>query len=444
LRGMLPLIKSYQHVFTELDFIQAKVRVGMRMKASKPAMSDDQTIELIDAYHPLLLMANNEMKVKTLPQSLLLDKFCRMLVISGPNAGGKSITLKTVGLLQLMFQSGLLIPADPSSKFGWFHAILSDIGDNQSIANQLSTYSYRLKRMKYFLEVANRRSLLLLDEFGTGSDPDLGGALAEVFFETLYNRKSFGVITTHYSNIKLKASKLRNAQNASMLFDKESLEPLYRLSLGQPGSSFTFEVAQINGIDQELIEDAKTRLDIRKVELDKLIADLQKEKSQIDKLNIQNKKAREEADAAKSEFEALQEHFEARLDKQQEMIDKNNRQLNYGNKVEQFIEKYNLKSHNKELFGEVKKFLAIEKTKIEDRANALKLKAEKKASAPKPKRQKENLQKKKPVKPVILGSNVRLKNSSQQGQVVEIKDKDAVVLFGNFKTKTKVDDLEVV
>ncbi|MDP4663208.1 MAG: DNA mismatch repair protein MutS [Salibacteraceae bacterium] len=444
LRGMLPLIKSYQHVFTELDFIQAKVRVGIRMKATRPAMSDDQTIELIDAYHPLLLMANNEMKVKTLPQSLLLDKFCRMLVISGPNAGGKSITLKTVGLLQLMFQSGLLIPADPSSKFGWFHAILSDIGDNQSIANQLSTYSYRLKRMKYFLEVANRRSLLLLDEFGTGSDPDLGGALAEVFFETLYNRKSFGVITTHYSNIKLKASKLRNAQNASMLFDKESLEPLYRLSLGQPGSSFTFEVAQINGIDQELIEDAKTRLDIRKVELDKLIADLQKEKSQIDKLNIQNKKAREEADTAKSEYEALQEHFEARLDKQQEMIDKNNRQLNYGNKVEQFIEKYNLKSHNRELFGEVKKFLAIEKTKIEDRANALKLKAEKKASDPKPKRQKENLQKKKPVKPVILGSVVRLINSSQQGQVVELKDKDAVVLFGNFKTKTKVDDLEVV
>ncbi len=444
LRGMLPLIKSYQHVFTELDFIQAKVRVGIRMKATRPAMSDDQTIELIDAYHPLLLMANNEMKVKTLPQSLLLDKFCRMLVISGPNAGGKSITLKTVGLLQLMFQSGLLIPADPSSKFGWFHAILSDIGDNQSIANQLSTYSYRLKRMKYFLEVANRRSLLLLDEFGTGSDPDLGGALAEVFFETLYNRKSFGVITTHYSNIKLKASKLRNAQNASMLFDKESLEPLYRLSLGQPGSSFTFEVAQINGIDQELIEDAKTRLDIRKVELDKLIADLQKEKSQIDKLNIQNKKAREEADTAKSEYEALQEHFEARLDKQQEMIDKNNRQLNYGNKVEQFIEKYNLKSHNKELFGEVKKFLAIEKTKIEDRANALKLKAEKKASAPKTKRQKENLQKKKPVKPVILGSVVRLKNSSQQGQVVELKDNDAVVLFGNFKTKTKVDELEVV
>lgn len=444
LRGMLPLIKSYQHVFTELDFIQAKVRVGIRMKATRPAMADDQTIELIDAYHPLLLMANNEMKVKTLPQSLLLDKFCRMLVISGPNAGGKSITLKTVGLLQLMFQSGLLIPADPSSKFGWFHAILSDIGDNQSIANQLSTYSYRLKRMKYFLEVANRRSLLLLDEFGTGSDPDLGGALAEVFFETLYNRKSFGVITTHYSNIKLKASKLRNAQNASMLFDKESLEPLYRLSLGQPGSSFTFEVAQINGIDQELIEDAKTRLDIRKVELDKLIADLQKEKSQIDKLNIQNKKAREEADTAKSEYEALQEHFEARLDKQQELIDKNNRQLNYGNKVEQFIEKYNLKSHNRELLGEVKKFLAIEKTKIEDRANALKLKAQKKVSAPKPKRQKQQLQKKKPVKPVILGSVVRLKNSSQQGQVVELKDKDAVVLFGNFKTKAKVADLEVV
>lgn len=444
LRVMLPLIEAYQNVFTELDFIQAKVRVGMRMDAKKPALSDDQTVELIDAYHPLLLLANKEAKLKTLPQSLLLDKFCRMLVISGPNAGGKSITLKTVGLLQLMFQSGLLIPADPSSKFGWFHAILSDIGDNQSIANQLSTYSYRLKRMKYFLEVANRRSLLLLDEFGTGSDPDLGGALAEVFFETLYNRKSFGVITTHYSNIKLKASKLRNAQNASMLFDKESLEPLYRLSLGQPGSSFTFEVAQINGIDQALIEDAKTRIDIRKVELDKLIADLQKEKSQIDKLNAQNKEARQEADEAKAEYEALQEHFEARLDKQQELIDNNNRQLAYGKKLEQFVDKYNLKSHNKPLLGEVKKFLVIEKTKIEDRERAAKLKAEKKASRPKPKREKANLQKKKVLKPIVLGCTVRLKDSSQKGEVVELNQKDAVVLFGNFKTKAKLVDLEAI
>lgn len=445
LRKMLPLIQAYQNVFTELDFIQAKVRLAMRMEATKPALSDDQTIELINAYHPLLLLTNKELQHKTLPQTLLLDKFCRMLVISGPNAGGKSITLKTVGLLQLMFQCGLLIPADPSSKFGWFHAILSDIGDNQSIANQLSTYSYRLKRMKYFIEVANRRTLLLLDEFGTGSDPDLGGALAEVFFETIYNRKSFGVITTHYSNIKLKASKLHNAQNASMLFDKESLEPLYRLSIGQPGSSFTFEVAQINGIPQDLIDDAKTRLDIRKVELDKLIADLQKEKSQIDKLNKANKLASELAEQAKLEYESLQEHFEARLEKQQELIEKNNRLLTFGKKVEQFIQKYQGKGHNKELLNDVKKFLAIEKNKIIEKENQQKLReAQQKASKPKRAKDLQKLKKKAPTKPVEVGSIVRLKNSSQQGQVVELKEKDAIVLFGNFKTKAKVLDLEVV
>ncbi len=158
-----------------------------------------------------------------MPQSILLDKFNRMIVISGPNAGGKSITLKTVGLLQLMFQSGLLIPADANSKIGVFHNILTDIGDNQSIENQLSTYSYRLKRMKEFLERSNKKTMVLLDEFGTGSDPELGGAMAEVFFEELYNKKAFGVITTHYSNIKLKADKLQNAVNCCMLFHDELL-----------------------------------------------------------------------------------------------------------------------------------------------------------------------------------------------------------------------------
>jgi DNA mismatch repair protein MutS2 len=280
------LIENYQRLLTRFDFINAKTKFALSINATLPGIDEtEQHIELIDAFHPLLWQANQAAGLKTIPQSLLMDKFSRMLVISGPNAGGKSITLKTVGLLQVMLQSGLLVPVHPNSRMGFFQQVLTDIGDNQSIVNQLSTYSYRLKRMKHFLEVANKRSLLLLDEFGTGSDPDLGGALAEVFFETLYNKKCFGVITTHYNNIKLKAGQLKNARNGCMLFDTDSLEPLYQLSIGQPGSSFTFEVAQINGIPQALIEEAKTRMDSKKVLLDEMISSLQKEKGLFEKLN---------------------------------------------------------------------------------------------------------------------------------------------------------------
>lgn len=442
IRQFLDLVEAYQFILCELDFVNAKVRLAQRMEAFKPGLEDQQQIELIKAYHPLLLLANREEGKATLPQTLSMDKFSRMLVISGPNAGGKSITLKTVGLLQIMVQCGLLVPADPSSTFGWFHRILSDIGDNQSIANQLSTYSYRLKRMKFFLEVANKRSLLLLDEFGTGSDPELGGALAEVFFETLYNRKSFGVITTHYANIKMKAGRLKNAVNASMLFDSVSLEPKFELSVGQPGSSFTFEVAQINGIPQDLIEEAKTRLDANKVELDKLIAEVQKEKSELEGLREAAAQARSEAEDAKEESDALSEHYQERLSRQQNLIDQNNQALISGRKMLQFIEQYKLKGSNKELFGEIKKFLAIEKTKTERKKKEAQVKKQQKKVF-KAKKKPKKSEPKTPPKPVTVGATVHLKGSNQRGEVTEINGKDAVVLFGNFKTKAKVADLVV-
>lgn len=441
MRKQLDLIEIYQDVLTELDFINAKVRIAERMNADRPAISDEMEVELIKAYHPLLLLSNRVAGVETKAQSLYLDKFCRMMVISGPNAGGKSITLKTVGLLQLMVQSGLLVPCDPSSRFAWFHSVLSDIGDNQSIANQLSTYSYRLKRMKYFLEVSNRRSLLLLDEFGTGSDPELGGALAEVFFETLYNRKSFGVITTHYANIKLKAAQLKNTVNASMLFDRTSLEPMFQLSVGQPGSSFTFEVAQINGIPDEIIEEAKTRLDTNKVEMDKLIARLQKEKSEVEQLNQASKEAQESADEAREDYENLVAHYEEKLLKQQQLIEKNNKELSLGKKMGQFIQSYRLRSKNKALLEEVKKYLAIEKSKLVKKKEQSKVKKDVPKPNVKPKRKPKQRSTPEPAKPVELGCIVRIKDSSKKGEVIELKGKEATVLFGNFKTKVKVSEL---
>lgn len=439
IRKFLPLVEGWQALLTEIDFINARTRLALEMNASMPGVSDEQEIDLIRAFHPILLMSNEKQGLKTHPQSLRLDKFSRMLVISGPNAGGKSVTLKTVGLLQVMFQSGLLIPADANSKMSIFHTVLTDIGDNQSIENQLSTYSYRLRRMRHFLEVANRRSLLLLDEFGTGSDPDLGGALAEVFFEELYKRKSFGVVTTHYANIKLKAAELQNAINGCMLFDKDSLAPLYQLDLGQPGSSFTFEVAEINGISPDLIESAKNRLDTNKVKLDALIADLQKEKSSFSALNDRALKAELEAQKAKVRFESQQSKLEEKIQSQQSLIESNNLNLNRGKRLSVYIDRYDLKAKsasNKELLEDIRKYLAVEKTRIEEskRAEELRLKAEAKKSP------------KKKIKPnqelIVVGSTVRLNaGGKQRGKVLEIDGERVVVAFGVFKTKVELSQL---
>ncbi|MFN5912540.1 MAG: MutS-related protein, partial [Bacteroidota bacterium] len=410
-----------------------------------PGISEEPYIELIDAFHPILWKTNRQFGKKTFPQFIRMDKYSRMLVISGPNAGGKSITLKTIGLLQLMLQSGLLVPVDPNSKMCFFQQVLTDIGDNQSIENELSTYSYRLKRMKYFLEVSNRRTLLLLDEFGTGSDPDLGGALAEVFFEQLYNRKSFGVITTHYANIKLKADQLKNAVNGCMLFDTETLEPLYRFSMGQPGSSFTFEVAQINGIPMELIEEAKTRMDDRKVKMDRLLSELQKEKTYLERLSKEHIEAQQLANEAREDFLERKQRFEDKLKIQQESAERNNKFINAGKKMLSFIERFNTNSRKKEvnlpLLEEVKKYLAVEKARVEDAEKALKLRED--ALSKKPK-------KNKPVKPekdpyqrhlIKVGSQVKLISTKQSGTVESIDGEMVTVAFGFLRMKVEREKL---
>ncbi|MFZ6051179.1 endonuclease MutS2 [Halocola ammonii] len=430
----LDLIIGYQEVLTELDFTNAKIKLALELDADLPAIGDQPHIELIDAFHPVLLLNNRKSGLKTEPQSLKMDKFSRMLVISGPNAGGKSITLKTVGLLQVMLQSGLLVPVNSNSKMSFFQQVLTDIGDNQSIENQLSTYSYRLKRMKHFLEVSNRRTLLLLDEFGTGSDPELGGALAEVFFEALYNKKSFGVITTHYSNIKLKAANLKNAMNGCMLFDRESLEPTYKLSVGQPGSSFTFEVAQINGIPMELIEKAKENLKDSTVLMDKLLSDLQKDKSRMQSLKTELEEAKAAAREAKSSFEKRKKRLDEKHEVQQKMIERNNKYLHKGKKMDQFIQEYTKPGNTKQTLTEVKKFLAMEKAKIEEE----KKKARLKKQTTKPKKAKKR---EKNIAKIVVGSLVKLRDSKQTGEVIQLDGKSATVAFGNFKTKVETQKL---
>lgn len=442
----LPLITAYQSVLTELDFINAKTRLALELDGHLPGIVRQMNVELIDAYHPILWKSNKLLGKPTFPQRIQLHQKSRMLVISGPNAGGKSITLKTVGLLQVMLQSGLLIPVHPNSKICFFQQVLSDIGDNQSIDNELSTYSYRLKRMKHFLKVTNRRTLLLLDEFGTGSDPDLGGALAEVFFEELYKTECFSVITTHYANIKLKADQLPHAVNGCMLFDTETLEPLYRFNLGQPGSSFTFEVAQINGIPQRIINEAKLRLDDRKVKMDHLLNELQKEKNYFERLNNEHRKAQEAADEARTYFLEKKKHLEKRLLAQQELTDKNNKWLILGKKMQSFIDRYNSNSKkkdvNKPLLDDVRTFIAMERGKTEESKRKEKLKAainpvakpaKKKKSTP----EKDEFQQQK----IVVGSTVKLIATKQSGTVEEVVGNQITVEFGFLRMKVEREKL---
>lgn len=450
LRLELPLLEEYQKIICAFDEVNAKEKLAKQINGVKPQINyKNQDTFLKDAYHPILYVTNKVAKLKTIPQTFELKKESRLLVISGPNAGGKSITLKTMGLLQLMFQSGLMVSVSPQSKMVFFDYVLSDIGDNQSIENQLSTYSYRLQRMNFFLKKITHKTLLLLDEFGTGSDPDLGGALAEVFFETIYKAGCFGVITTHYANIKFRASQLPEAMNANMLFNRKTLSPEFQLMVGQPGSSFTFEVAKMNGIPANMLEQAKAKVDGQKIKFDQLISDLQRDKSVLKKLKKEGYDAKHQMEATKQEFEEKSQHFEERLQTQQKRIERNNKYLSQGQKMHQFIQNYPSKSKAKqnEYLKEVKKYLTMEKAKIalalKKVQDAERLKEEAQKNKAKQKKNKRN-QPKKVEKPIEIGLRVKLKNGRQVGEVIQLDGQEATVVFGNLKAKVKARDLVVV
>ena len=433
-----PLIEAYQVLLVQLDFINAKCKLALDLNANLPAIGQSTGFEIKEAFHPILWKSNQASGKPTFPQTVSMSPSSRLLVISGPNAGGKSITLKTVGLLQMMLQAGLLVPVQENSIMCFFSTILSDIGDNQSIENELSTYSYRLQRMKYFLEVANHQSLLLLDEFGTGSDPELGGALGEVFFEQIYQLKSFGVITTHYGNIKLKASELPHAQNGCMLFNEKNLQPLYQFSIGQPGSSFTFEVAQMNGISKELIEDAKSRLDQKKVKLDTLLNSLQKERNQLLEKSRKFDRVSTEAIRAKAEYESKESKLDSRLTQVNQVTEVNSKQLQAGKKMLQFIERFNAKSRKKDvntvLFQELTQFLRMEKSKTE-------IKKQETVAPKKPTKKQQEKVETYQQELIEVGCQVQLIQTNRIGIVEEMKGKQLSVIFGQARIKVSLDKL---
>lgn len=457
-RPYVLLLEQYQELLTDLDVIYAKAKYAESLNAILPEINSEKIYITKDAYHPLLYLSNKKQGLKTFPQSIELNPENRIIVISGPNAGGKSITLKTIGILQVMLQSGMLIPVHEKSNMCLFDRIISDIGDNQSIENHLSTYSYRLKQMNYFLKKCNKNTLFLIDEFGTGSDPELGGALAETFLEEFYHREAFGIITTHYSNLKVLANELPYMQNANMMFDEKTLEPIYKLALGQAGSSFTFEVAQKNGIPFSLINRAKKKIERGKVRFDATIAKLQKERSKLEKteqsLKINEKKKQSEAE----KLEEINIKIQKKLESYQELYDSNQRLIYLGQKINDLSEKYFDNKRKRELMDELFKLVQIENSKrkkvsvkekkiVKAKAQKVKQEAEKVVTVI---RKKKTEAKKKAIavekpKPLLkIGDRVRMQDGRAIGSIDKIEKNKAVVNYGMFTTNVNLDVLELV
>ena len=453
------LLAQYQEYLTSIDTIYARATYARDINAILPVISENREMELIDAYHPLLYLAHKAENKTTYPQDIRLHQSNRIIVISGPNAGGKSITLKTVGLLQLMLQSGMLIPVHERSRVCFFNQVITDIGDNQSIENHLSTYSYRLKNMKYFLRKCNENTLFLIDEFGTGSDPELGGALAEAFLEEFYQRKAYGIITTHYSNLKVLANELPHMTNANMQFDNRTLEPVFKLILGEAGSSFTFEVAQKNGIPYSLINRAKKKIERGKVRFDATIAKLQKERKQMMDTGASLKAKENKAEKEGEKLEVLNQKIKAKLSSYQELYDHNQRMIVLGNRVNEVADRYFDNGKKRPLVADLLRIVETEnaKRKKKSAAEKRKEKEEKKKAEQetqkaivairKEKKKKKQLPKPETVKPKIdfkVGDQVRLFDGKSVGTIDSIEKRKAVVNYGVFTTQVNLEALDLV
>ncbi len=451
-----PQLSEYQMYLFDLDLTRAKAKFAEQINGILPKINRHPTLRLREAYHPLLFLSNKAEGKKIFPQTLTLTEHNRILCISGPNAGGKSITLKTVGLLQLMIQSGILVPAHPKSEMFFFDKIMTDIGDNQSIENHLSTYSSRLKKMSGIIKEADAKTLLLIDEFGTGSDPELGGALAESFLEYFYGKKSFAIITTHYTNIKLVVEQLPNAENAAMLFDEKSLEPLYKLEVGQAGSSFTFEVAEKNKIPQFILRSAKKKVEKDVVNLDKTIVKLQQEKFEVEKLRTNLSEQKDSVTDKRDHLQKLNEQLQQKLFNFQKLYEEEHRKLQFGNKIEGFIDAYMKGKSRKDVVRDFVKILEQEKFRKlgADKDESKKLQVVKRKITQQLKKadiqekiaetHEKIVERKKEERELWLkpGQRVRITGSTSVGTIEKVSKNKITVNYGTFKTTISADELE--
>ncbi|GGG63813.1 endonuclease MutS2 [Epilithonimonas arachidiradicis] len=451
-----PQLSDYQTYIFDLDLIRAKAKFAEKVNGILPKINRHQTLRLKDAFHPLLWIRNKNENKEIFSQTLTLTEHNRIICISGPNAGGKSITLKTVGLLQLMIQSGILVPVHPKSEMFFFEKIMTDIGDNQSIENHLSTYSSRLKKMSGMIREADNKTLLLIDEFGTGSDPELGGALAESFMEYFYDKKSFGIITTHYTNIKLVVEQLSAATNAAMLFDEHSLEPLYKLEIGQAGSSFTFEVAEKNKIPKFIIKNARKKVEHDIVNLDKTIVKLQQEKFEVEKLKSNLAETKESVEDKRDNLQKLNEQLQQKLFNFQKLYEEEHRKLQFGNKIETFIDSYVKGKSRKDVVKDFVKILEQEKFRKlgTDKDETKRLQVVKRKITQQLKKEdviekiaetNEKLEEKRKAERAVwmkVGQRVRIAGSTSVGTIEKISKNKVIVNYGTFKTTIDSGELE--
>jgi DNA mismatch repair protein MutS2 len=428
------LLSSWRIVVGEYDFIRAKAKLASEIKGEFPLLTDKAHVYLREAYHPLLYLYNQRTGKPTIPVTITLDDTQRILVISGPNAGGKTVTMKTIGLLQMMVQSGLLVPVHPASQFGIFKQLMIHIGDTQSIEFELSTYSSHLLHMKHFMENANGRTLFFIDELGSGSDPSLGGAFAEVILQELSKKHAFGIVTTHYLNLKAMAGKTAGIINGAMAFDEKNLQPIYKLLVGKPGSSYTFSIAERIGLNKDLINRARQLVDEDQFRLDKLLnrteqdlQDIEKKEKDLNQLVRENERLKKE----------MQQVMDKEKHRQQVEL------LKEQNKVseERIIYLKDMERKLKQMLVEWRK--EENKNKVIKQMEALLFKKDEKKVVSK---MQKNIDSKfsEVGGEIKVGDKVKMKKNHQVGQVIELRGKRAVVKIGLLPMQVEVMDLVVV
>jgi len=429
-----PLLNAYLQITGEFDFIKAKAKLGIDMNANLPELLDKAHIELINAYHPLLYLYNKNAGKTTIPVHIKLDAQQRILIISGPNAGGKTVTMKTIGLNQMMMQSGLLVPVSPDSQMGIFKQLFIHIGDTQNLEFELSTYSSHLMHMKHFIEVANGKTLFFIDELGSGSDPNLGGAFAEVILEELSRKHALGVVTTHYLNLKVMANHTQGIINGAMQFDEVHLLPMYKLIIGKPGSSYTFAIAERIGLPKQLINRARKLVDEDHFKLDKLLNRTEQDLQHLDKEKLQLHKLLRENEKLKKEMEQVLDKEKHRqqveLLKQQNQIteDRIAYLKDMERKLKQVVLDYKKAENKNEVVKNLQQLLFKGKEQVV--VNKLAKKVDK--------------QYKETTGAIVVGSLVKLKKNYQVGTVLEIRGKRAIVQIGQLPINVDLADLSVV
>ena len=431
------LLRAYHDVLGEFDFIRAKAKLALDVNGQYPLVSDKAQVNLKEAFHPLLLLYNKQAGKVTIPVDLTLQEKNRILVISGPNAGGKTVSMKTVGLLQLMVQSGLLVPVNPNSEFGIFKQLMIHIGDTQSIEFELSTYSSHLKHMKHFIENANGKTLFFIDELGSGSDPNLGGAFAEVILEELARKHAFGIVTTHYLNLKVMANKTAGILNGAMAFDEKNLQPLYKLIIGKPGSSYTFSIAERIGLDKKLIDRARGLVEEDHFRLDKLLNSAEQDLQQVQRKEKELQKLLHENEKLKKETQVLlnreKHNQQVELLKQQNKITEE--RLMYLKEMERKLKQI--------IFDWRKAENAEDKKQLMKQMQALLFKQKEKQVVEKA-RKKINSKYEEVEGAIVPGVKVLMKKNHQVGEVQEIRGKKAVVKIGILPMQVALDDLVLV